>query len=81
MEGSITSSPLLTAHTLDNAPYLLPTVVNRHELITDTTGIGKTITLQKLAESSSEIGVPVSMADVKGDLTGIVAVGQSSEKL
>lgn len=41
----------------------------------------KQITLQKLAESFSEIGVPVFMADVKGDLTGIAAAGQSSEKL
>ncbi|STU77866.1 nucleotide triphosphate hydrolase domain-containing protein [Klebsiella pneumoniae] len=56
-------------------------MANRHGLITGATGTGKTVTLQKLAESFSEIGVPVFMADVKGDLTGIAAAGQSSEKL
>lgn len=75
------SSPLLIARTLDNALYLLPAMANRHGLITGATGTGKTVTLQKLAESFSEIGVPVFMADVKGDLTGIAAAGQSSEKL
>ncbi len=72
---------LLIARTLDNALYLLPAMANRHGLITGATGTGKTVTLQKLAESFSEIGVPVFMADVKGDLTGIAAAGQSSEKL
>lgn len=75
------SSPLLIARTLDNALYLLPAMANRHGLITGATGTGKTVTLQKLAESFSEIGVPVFMADVKGDLTGIAAAGRSSEKL
>ncbi len=50
-------------------------MANRHGLITGATGTGKTVTLQKLAESFSEIGVPVFMADVKGDLTGIAAAG------
>lgn len=70
------SSPLLIARTLDNALYLLPAMANRHGLVTGATGTGKTVTLQKLAESFSEIGVPVFMADVKGDLTGIAAAGQ-----
>ncbi|MCS6689010.1 DUF853 family protein [Klebsiella pneumoniae subsp. pneumoniae] len=56
------SSPLLIARTLDNALYLLPAMANRHGLITGATGTGKTVTLQKLAESFSEIGVPVFMA-------------------
>ncbi|MGS3543950.1 helicase HerA-like domain-containing protein [Klebsiella pneumoniae] len=80
MEESTMSSPLLIARTLDNALYLLPAMANRHGLITGATGTGKTVTLQKLAESFSEIGVPVFMADVKGDLTGIAAAGQSSER-
>lgn len=71
------SSPLLIARTLDNALYLLPAMANRHGLITGATGTGKTVTLQKLAESFSEIGVPVFMADVKGDLTGIAAAGRA----
>ncbi|HCB0989940.1 DUF853 domain-containing protein, partial [Mycobacterium tuberculosis] len=48
------SSPLLIARTLDNALYLLPAMANRHGLITGATGTGKTVTLQKLAESFSE---------------------------
>jgi DNA helicase HerA-like ATPase len=80
MEESIMSSPLLIARTLDNSCIYCP-MANRHGLITGATGTGKTVTLQKLAESFSEIGVPVFMADVKGDLTGIAAAGQSSEKL
>lgn len=75
------SSPLLIARTLDKQLHLLPAMANRHGLITGATGTGKTVTLQKLAESFSEIGVPVFMADVKGDLTGIAESGQSSEKL
>ncbi len=54
---------------------------NRHGLITGATGTGKTITLQTLAEGFSRRGVPVFMADVKGDLTGISQAGKLSEKL
>jgi len=54
---------------------------NRHGLITGATGTGKTITLQTLAEGFSRIGVPVFMADVKGDLTGISQTGRVSDKL
>ena len=65
------SDPLLIARTPDTELFLLPGMANRHGLITGATGTGKTVTLQKLAESLSEIGVPVFMADVKGDLTGL----------
>jgi DNA helicase HerA-like ATPase len=58
--------------------HLLPALANRHGLITGATGTGKTITLQKLAESFSAIGVPVFMADVKGDLTGITQPAASA---
>jgi uncharacterized protein len=54
---------------------------NRHGLITGATGTGKTITLQSLAEGFSRSGVPVFMADVKGDLTGISQAGKIGEKL
>jgi hypothetical protein len=54
---------------------LLPALANRHGLITGATGTGKTITLQLLAERFSAIGVPVFMADVKGDLSGLAAPG------
>ncbi|MDE2093677.1 MAG: DUF853 family protein [Burkholderiales bacterium] len=61
--------------------FLLPALANRHGLITGATGTGKTITLQTLAENFSRLGVPVFMADVKGDLTGITQAGSVSPKL
>ena len=54
---------------------------NRHGLITGATGTGKTVTLQKLAEEFSAVGVPVFLADIKGDLTGISQKGAPSDKL
>lgn len=60
---------------------ILPALANRHGLITGATGTGKTVTLQKMAEQFSQIGVPVFLADVKGDLSGIGAEGVASEKL
>ncbi len=75
------TSPLLIARTPDVELHLLPQMANRHGLITGATGTGKTVTLQKLAESFSASGVPVFMADVKGDLTGVAMAGQSGEKL
>ena len=61
--------------------FLLPALANRHGLITGATGTGKTITLQTLAENFSRLGVPVFMADVKGDLTGITQAGSVGAKL
>ena len=61
--------------------FLRPDKANRHGLITGATGTGKTITLQTLAEGFSKLGVPVFMADVKGDLTGISQKGNLGEKL
>ncbi|MDN5679507.1 MAG: DUF853 domain-containing protein [Ewingella sp.] len=60
---------------------LLPALANRHGLITGATGTGKTVTLQRMAEQFSRIGVPVFLADVKGDLSGIGAPGVASDKL
>src|SRR5436190_21938257 len=60
---------------------LLPALANRHGLITGATGTGKTVTLQVMAERFSSIGVPVFMADVKGDLAGMSQPGASSPKL
>ena len=61
--------------------FLRPDKANRHGLITGATGTGKTITLQTLAEGFSSLGVPVFMADVKGDLSGISQAGKVGEKL
>jgi len=60
---------------------LLPALANRHGLITGATGTGKTVTLQVIAERMSSIGVPVFMADVKGDLAGMSQPGAMSPKL
>ena len=73
--------PILLARHAQTECLLLPALANRHGLITGATGTGKTISLQKLAESFSKIGVPVFMADVKGDLTGISQPGNPSDKL
>ncbi|MHB8054981.1 MAG: helicase HerA-like domain-containing protein [Candidatus Aminicenantales bacterium] len=61
--------------------YLLPRMANRHGLITGATGTGKTVSLQVMAENFSRIGVPVFMADVKGDLTGISKAGAENPKI
>ena len=60
---------------------LLPGLANRHGLITGATGTGKTVTLQTMAEAFSSIGVPVFMADVKGDLAGLSQAGSMNPKL
>ncbi len=60
---------------------LLPALANRHGAITGATGTGKTVTLQSLAEGFSKIGVPVFMADVKGDLSGIAMPGSATPKI
>ena len=73
--------PILVARHGTTECHLLPALANRHGLITGATGTGKTITLQTLAEGFSRIGVPVFMADVKGDLTGISQTGRVSDKL
>ena len=73
--------PLLIARHADTDLGLLPALANRHGLITGATGTGKTVTLQVMAERFSRIGVPVFMADVKGDLTGLSQPGAMSPKL
>jgi DNA helicase HerA-like ATPase len=73
--------PILVAQHGAIECHLLPALANRHGLITGATGTGKTITLQTLAESFSRLGVPVFMADVKGDLTGVTQAGSISPKL
>ncbi|HNW62525.1 MAG TPA: DUF853 domain-containing protein [Piscinibacter sp.] len=73
--------PILVARHGDIECLLLPALANRHGLITGATGTGKTITLQTLAENFSKLGVPVFMADVKGDLTGISQKGALPPKV
>ena len=65
----------------DKAVCLLPQMANRHGLIAGATGTGKTVSLKVLAEGFSEMGVPVFLSDVKGDLSGMVRPGEHSDKL
>lgn len=59
---------------------ILPNMINRHGLVTGATGTGKTVSLQTMAETFSAMGVPVVMADVKGDLSGIAIQGRMEGK-
>ncbi len=73
--------PMLIAKNNDIESVMLPKMANRHGLIAGATGTGKTVTLQSLAEQFSRIGVPVFMADVKGDLSGMSQVGGGNAKV
>lgn len=61
--------------------YMIPKMANRHGLIAGASGTGKTITLKVMAESFSTLGVPVFLADVKGDLAGMCRPGADSESM
>lgn len=74
------SDPILVAQA-ESPLYLLPEMANRHGLIAGATGTGKTVTLQTLAEGFSRRGVPVFMADVKGDLAGMSQAGGNNPKI
>ena len=79
------AAPLVIAEVVEGTDRrtleLLPALSNRHGLITGATGTGKTVTLQSMAERFSSLGVPVFMADVKSDLSGLGAVGTVTPKL
>jgi len=61
--------------------FLLPAMANRHGLIAGATGTGKTISLKVMAEGFSDLGVPVFLSDIKGDLSGMVLAGERSDAL
>ena len=61
--------------------FIEPSKANRHGLIAGATGTGKSVTLKVLAESFSDMGVPVFLADVKGDMSGICAAGVTSDSM
>ncbi len=75
------SEPIVVAQSGELAIALLPALANRHGCITGATGTGKTVTLQKLAHEFSQRGVPVFMADVKGDLSGMAKAGSLTDRL
>ncbi len=74
------SAPLHVAKSSHDL-FLLPGLANRHGLIAGATGTGKTVTLQRIAEGFSKIGVPVFVADVKGDLAGMSQQGDPKPKI
>src|SRR4026209_1068162 len=74
------ADPILVAESKEQI-FLLPKMANRHGLIAGATGTGKTVTLQTLAENFSARGVPVFMADVKGDLAGLSQPGGNNPKV
>jgi uncharacterized protein len=63
----------------DKPEYLTLKLANRHGLVTGVTGTGKTVTLQVIAEGLSRAGAPVFAADIKGDLSGVAAVGEKKD--
>ena len=65
----------------DEQVFLLPGMANRHGLIAGATGTGKTVTLKVLAEGFSDMGVPVFLADIKGDVSGTALAGTDNEKM
>ena len=70
-----------TGEDLSQQMFLLPKMANRHGFICGATGTGKTITLKVLAESFSDLGVPVFLADVKGDLSGMIFPGTETDDM
>jgi len=76
------TEPFIVARTAEGRELSFwPALGNRHGLITGATGTGKTVSLQVLADHFSQLGVPVFLADVKGDLSGVAAAGSMSPKL
>ena len=65
----------------DEKVYIYPKMANRHGMIAGATGTGKTVTLKVLAESFSSCGVPVFLADVKGDLSGMCKSGTMNDNI
>src|SRR3954452_13931137 len=75
------TEPILVAKKDQDKFVLLPSMANRHGVITGATGTGKTVTLQRIAEGFSSRAVPVFMADIKGDLTGVTQAGGGNAKI
>jgi DNA helicase HerA-like ATPase len=75
------NNKLLIGKNNDKEVCLLPSMANRHGLITGASGTGKTITSKVMAESFSDLGVPVFMADVKGDLAGTAVTGEMNDNI
>lgn len=72
---------LVIAKNKDKELYLVPKMCNRHGLITGASGTGKTVTLKVMAETFSSAGIPVFLSDVKGDLSGMIEVGEMNDNI
>ena len=77
----LTDNKIWMAQSEDKNLYLLPKMANRHGIIAGATGTGKTVTMKVMAESFSDLGVPVFLCDVKGDLSGMCVPGTATESL
>ena len=75
------NNKILVGKNGDIETCILPQKANRHGLITGASGTGKTITSKVMAESFSDAGVPVFMADVKGDLSGTAEIGEMNDNI
>lgn len=75
------AEPMLIAKAGDRELVLLPGMANRHGVVTGATGTGKTVTIQSIIEKFSEIGVPVFVADIKGDVAGLAAPGGGNSRV
>src|SRR5262245_26409387 len=75
------TEPILVAKKDASEFFLLPQMANRHGVITGATGTGKTVTLQRIADEFSRLGIPVFMTDIKGDLTGVRQPGSMIGKI
>lgn len=75
------TEPFPIAHSKEGFVPFYPSMANRHGLITGATGTGKTVTLQKVVEYFSELGVPCVVSDIKGDLSGIAKPGGGNPKV
>lgn len=76
-----TNEQFYIANTGNKEFYILGKMLNRHGLITGATGTGKTVSLQTLAETFSEAGIPVFATDIKGDLAGLARAGGGNSKV
>ena len=76
-----TDNKIWMAQSEDKNLYLLPKMANRHGIIAGATGTGKTVTMKVMAESFSDLGVPVFLCDVKGDLSGMCVPGSATDSL
>lgn len=77
----LVKNKILLAKNSEKELYIIPKMANRHGLIAGGTGSGKTVTLKVMAESFSDLGVPVFLADVKGDLAGTSIIGEDTEDM